>query len=54
MLRRDGRRAGIQQGKKEANLENAKKMIKRGIAIEVIKEITGMSKEEIEELKKKR
>lgn len=29
-------------------------MIKKGIAMEVIEEITGMSKEEIEELKKKK
>ena len=37
-------------GKKEKQIEIAKKMLKRGINIQDIKEITGLSLQEIEQL----
>ena len=40
-------RRGRQEGEKKAKLETAKKMIKKGINIETILEITGLAKEEI-------
>ena len=38
-------------GKLEGKLEVAKKMLERGIDIETIKEITGLSEDEINHLK---
>ena len=39
-----------EKGKKEKNIENAKKMKEKGIDIELIMEITNLNKEEIEKL----
>ncbi len=39
------------EGKKEAQIETAKKMLQKGMAIEEIEELTGLSKSEIEALK---
>lgn len=41
---------GRTEGKAEANIETAKKMLRKGLDIELIMEITGMSKKEIEEI----
>ena len=45
--RKEGETLGIAKGEKKAKLETAKKMIKKGINIETILEITGLAKEEI-------
>ena len=42
---------GREQGIKEANIENAKKMIELGVEIETIIAVTGLTKEEIEKIK---
>ena len=39
------------EGKKEAQIETAKKMLQKGMAVEEIEELTGLSKSEIEALK---
>ena len=41
---------GERKGMKKANKENARKMIKEGIKIDVISRITGLTKEQIEKL----
>ena len=38
------------EGREEAIKENAKKMLEKGISIETIKEITGLTEEEIKKL----
>ena len=43
---------GIEKGKDEEKIEIAKNMIKKGMAVEIIEEITGLSKEKIEDLEK--
>ena len=40
-------RKGIAEGEKKAKLETAKKMLEKGIDIDTIIEVTGLSKEEI-------
>lgn len=44
---------GVEKGSKEKELQIAKNMLKKGIKESDIKEITGLTKEEIEELKRK-
>ena len=44
---------GVENGSKEKELQIAKNMLKKGIKESDIKEITGLTKEEIEELKRK-
>ena len=46
-----GIKKGIQQGRNEEKLEVAKKMLEGKISIETIMKVTGLTKEEIEELK---
>lgn len=46
-----GIKKGIQQGRNEEKLEVAKKMLEEKISIETIMKVTGLTKEEIEELK---
>ena len=41
----------INQAKKEEKIETAKKMLEKGLEIEMISEITGLTQKEIEELK---
>lgn len=48
--RREGRQEGIEEGRKAAKKEDAKKMLARKIDIDLIIEITGLTKEEIENL----
>lgn len=38
-------------GIKKAKLEDARKMLEKGINMQIIQEITGLTKEEIEKLK---
>lgn len=45
-----GLEAGIEQGKKRKQLDIAQNMLKKGIDIETIIELTGITKEEIEKL----
>ena len=44
---------GLEQGKSSRNIEIAKNMLNKGMDISTISECTGLSKEEIEELKSK-
>ncbi len=48
----EGIQQGIQQGIENRNIEIAKQMLKKGTEISFIEEITGLSKETIEKLKK--
>ena len=50
--RKQGITQGIGQGRKEAKREDAKKMLEKNIPVKVISEITGLSKKEIEEIRK--
>ena len=45
-----GKKEGIEKGIKEGKIEIVKKMLSRGDSLDDIKEITGLSKEEIENL----
>ena len=47
-----GKKEGLEQGAKQARLEDAQKMLERGLDIALIMDITGLSKKEIEGLKK--
>ena len=47
-----GMEKGIEKGREEEKLETAKKMLKEGIKIDLIIKVTGLTKEEIENLKK--
>ena len=49
--RAEGREEGKAEGRKEQQKDTAKKMLEKKIPIEIISEITGLSKEEIEKLK---
>ena len=48
--REEGRAEGREEGVREANLNNARNLKKLGVAIDVISQATGLSKEEIEKL----
>ncbi len=48
--RRDGKKEGIEQGAKEKELQIAKNMLKKGMNVSDIIEITGLTKEEVEKL----
>ena len=48
--REEGREEGLKEGVREANLNNARNLKKLGVAIDVISQATGLSKEEIEAL----
>ena len=45
--RKEGREKGIEEGKLEERIEIAKRLLKKGINVEDIVEITGLSKEQI-------
>ena len=49
-LRSEGREEGRKEGKKEGKLETARKLIKRGVDMDIIVEATGFSRQEIEKL----
>jgi predicted transposase/invertase (TIGR01784 family) len=42
-----GKEIGLQEGKLEAKIETAKKLIQKGIDIKIIMEATGLSKKEL-------
>ena len=46
-----GEKKGREEGKQEERLEIARKMLGKGKSIEEIKEITGLTEEEIERIK---
>ena len=45
-----GEEKGKQEGMEEKAIETAKKMIKKGFETDIIMEITGLKKEEVEKL----
>ena len=49
-LKEEGRQEGRQEGEKKKAVETAKKLKEKGMDIELIIEVTGLSKEEIEKL----
>ena len=49
--RAKGEEKGMKDGKKQANIEMAKKLLKMKMPIEQIKEITGLSEKEIRKIK---
>lgn len=55
--KREGLEKGMEEGRKEgereAKLETARKLLDKGIDIEIIADVTGLSVEELEELKRK-
>lgn len=48
--RKEGRKEGIKEGRNEKTKEIAKKMLAENIEIEVIEKITGLSRQEIENI----
>ena len=52
-LRKEGRKEGWERGQKEARLEDARRMLKKGYPTEDICEITGLSRDEVEQLQHK-
>lgn len=48
---RKGIKDGMKQGQEQKNREIAKKMLAKNISVELIEEVTGLSKEEIEDMK---
>ncbi|MDR2926807.1 MAG: hypothetical protein LBV41_01180, partial [Cytophagaceae bacterium] len=49
--RAEGKAEGLAEGRTEKSTEIAAKMLQKGMAVEDIAEITGLSKHQIEELK---
>ena len=49
--KQEGRKQGIEEGLKKAQIEMAKKLLKKEMLVEEIEEITKLTKEEIEKLK---
>ena len=48
--RNEGRLEGLMEGRIEERRETARRMKARGIELDIIAEVTGLSREEIEEL----
>ena len=48
----EGKAEGLEEGAKKEKIEIAKNLLKDGISIEVVSKNTGLSIEELEELKK--
>jgi predicted transposase/invertase (TIGR01784 family) len=46
----EGKKEGKEEGKKEGKLETARKLIERGVDMDIIVEATGFPKQEIEKL----
>ncbi|MCK4765626.1 MAG: PD-(D/E)XK nuclease family transposase [Candidatus Aminicenantes bacterium] len=46
----EGEKVGLEKGRKEEKIALAKKSLKKGLPLETISELTGLSKEEIEKL----
>ena len=51
-MRAEAREEGLEEGRKEAKLETAKKLLEKGMDIEIIMDVTGLTREEIEKLQK--
>jgi predicted transposase/invertase (TIGR01784 family) len=49
--REEGEKRGEQRGEKNAKLEDARRMLEEGLAVELIIKITGLSRDEVEKLK---
>jgi predicted transposase/invertase (TIGR01784 family) len=49
--REEGRLAGLQEGRHRAKLEDARRMLAKGLDIALIEEITGLPRMEIEALR---
>jgi predicted transposase/invertase (TIGR01784 family) len=47
----EGKKEGIKQGELKAKIETAKKLLKKGIDIKIIVEVTGLSKKELKKYK---
>ena len=45
-----GREEGREEGLKEANINNARNLKKLGVVVDIISQVTGLSKEEVESL----
>lgn len=50
--KKEGLKEGLLKGKKEANMETARKLLKKGMEIKDIIDITGITKKQIEILRK--
>ncbi|WP_245783933.1 transposase [Alicyclobacillus macrosporangiidus] len=48
-----GRQQGLQQGRKEGKREVAERMFRKGASVSDVVELTGLSEEEAEEIRKK-
>jgi predicted transposase/invertase (TIGR01784 family) len=48
----EGEKKALEEGAKKASIQVAKNTLKMGMDIEIIMKVTGLSKEEIEEIKK--
>ena len=48
--REEGRAEGLLKGREEEKRENARNLKKLGVAVDIISQATGLSKEEIEKL----
>ena len=49
---KEGKKEGLLKGKKEANMETARKLLKKGMEIKYIIDITGITEKQIEILRK--
>jgi len=50
--RQEGRKEGRQEGRKERNLQTAQKMLRKGLSLDLICEITELPRETVERLRK--
>ena len=48
----EAKKKGIEEGQQKKSKEIAKKMLEKNVDIETIEEITGLTKEEIEDIRK--
>jgi predicted transposase/invertase (TIGR01784 family) len=49
----DGKKEGLAEGEQKKAIETAKKMLEKGIAVEVVAECTGLAIEDVEKLVEK-
>jgi predicted transposase/invertase (TIGR01784 family) len=48
----DGMKKGMEQGMEQRNIQIAKSLLEHNVSIDIIMESTGLTKEEIDEIKK--
>ena len=53
MAFKDGKKEGLAEGEQKKAIETAKKMLEKGIAVEVVAECTGLAIEDVEKLVEK-